>query len=57
MIIWVQSDRLEARARGLERDLASAENGNHDATLAFWEEWGAAERAYLAEDRPGGARR
>lgn len=50
--VWIQSDRLEARNRGLERDVASGENGDHEATLAFWDEWGAAERAYLAADRP-----
>jgi pantothenate kinase len=50
--IWVQADRMTARTRGIERDLASGENGDQDATLAFWAEWDKAERDYLALDRP-----
>lgn len=34
------------------RDLASGENGDREATQAFWDEWSAAEREYLAADRP-----
>lgn len=52
VVIWVQSDRDEAERRGLERDIASGENGDEEATRAFWHEWGAAERDYLALDRP-----
>ena len=50
--IWVQADAEEAEKRGIARDAASGENGNYEETVAFWHEWNAAERAYLAEDRP-----
>jgi hypothetical protein len=42
--LWVQSDRVEARRRGLERDGPSEE--------AFWDEWDAEEVPFLAADRP-----
>lgn len=51
-VIWVQSDRDEAARRGIERDLASGENGNAEETQAFWDTWDEAERAHLAQDRP-----
>lgn len=44
--IWVQSDPAEARRRGIERD------GGTDEAVAFWDEWDAEERAFLAADRP-----
>lgn len=44
--IWVQSDREEARFRGLERDGGTAE------AKAFWDEWEAAEVPFLGSDRP-----
>ena len=44
--VWMQADRRDARVRGLARDGGSAE------TEAFWDEWEAAERAFLTEDRP-----
>lgn len=44
--IWVQSDREEARRRGLERD------GGTPEAQTFWEEWQAAEVPFLAADRP-----
>ena len=43
--VWVQSDRVEARRRGIERDGGPA----HEA---FWEEWDAEEIPFLAADRP-----
>jgi hypothetical protein len=43
--LWAQSDRVEARRRGLERDGGSA----HEA---FWDEWDAEEIPFLAADRP-----
>ena len=50
--IWVQSDIAEAERRGIARDAASGENGNYEETVAFWHDWGKAERAYLANDQP-----
>ena len=50
--IWVQSDRVEAERRGIERDVASGENGNREESQAFWDTWDEAERAHLAQDRP-----
>jgi hypothetical protein len=44
--VWVQSDVVEARRRGLERDAAKGEDP------AFWDEWDAAEVPFLADDRP-----
>lgn len=44
--IWVQSDRQEARRRGLERD------GGTPEAITFWEEWQAGEVPFLAADRP-----
>jgi hypothetical protein len=42
-VIWVQTDRAVAARRGLERD---------DGDVAFWDEWEARERPFLAADRP-----
>ena len=42
--LWVQSDRVEARRRGLVRDGGPA----HEE---FWDEWEAAEVPFLAADR------
>ena len=42
-LIWVQTDRVVATHRGLERDGGDA---------AFWDEWEARERPFLAADRP-----
>ena len=50
--IWVQSDGAAARHRGIERDVASGENGDRAQSVAFWDEWDQAERAYLADQRP-----
>jgi hypothetical protein len=43
--LWVQSDRAEARRRGLERD-------GGPAGEPFWDEWDAEEVPFLASDRP-----
>lgn len=50
--VWVQSDGAAARRRGIERDVASGENGDRDQSVAFWDEWDRHERAYLADQRP-----
>lgn len=44
-VLWVQSDHVLARARGIERDGGP----EHEA---FWDEWDAEERPFLAADRP-----
>lgn len=44
--IWVQSDGVDARRRGILRD------GGDQAAVSFWEEWDQAERPFLAADRP-----
>jgi hypothetical protein len=41
-MVWVQTDRRLAFRRGLERD----------GDIAFWNEWEARERPFLAADRP-----
>ena len=45
-LVWVQSDRAVARQRGRVRD------GDGPAERAFWDEWEAEERPYLAAERP-----
>jgi hypothetical protein len=45
-LVWVQTDRALARERGLARD------GGGPAEVAFWDEWEAAERPFLAAERP-----
>lgn len=50
--VWVQSDRTAARHRGIERDVASGENGDRAQSIAFWDEWDQHERGYLADQRP-----
>ena len=42
-LVWVQTDRAVATRRGLERD---------GRDVAFWDEWEARERPFLAADRP-----
>lgn len=51
-LIWVQSDHAEAERRGLERDIASGENGDREQTIAFWHEWMGHEEPFLADQRP-----
>ena len=43
--LWVQSDRIEAYERGIERD-------GRDGAGAFWAAWAAEEVPFLAGDRP-----
>lgn len=50
--VWVQSDDAEAEARGIARDIAEGVNGDEAESIAFWHEWIARERPFLAEDRP-----
>lgn len=51
-VVWVQSDRHEARRRGLARDAEEGTNGTAEEAAAFWDSWKVAERAYLADTRP-----
>jgi uridine kinase len=51
LVVWVQSDRVEARRRGIERD-ASYGTRTPEEAEAFWEEWMAAEEPLLAHERP-----
>lgn len=45
LVLWVQSDRVEAYERGIERDAATE-------TAADWAAWEAEEVPFLAADRP-----
>jgi hypothetical protein len=45
-LVWVQTDRAVARERGRARD------GDGPAERAFWDEWEAEERPFLAAERP-----
>jgi hypothetical protein len=46
VMVWVQSDAVEAERRGIGRD-----GGDEDA-VRRWNEWMAEERPFLARDRP-----
>lgn len=48
--VWVQSDVVEARRRGIERDIELGRTP--DAAVEFWDRWDAEEVAFLAADRP-----
>lgn len=49
--IWVQSDYVEAKARGVRRDMA--EQGLDEAgAVREWDEWEAEEVPFFLEDRP-----
>ncbi|HEY8590083.1 MAG TPA: hypothetical protein VIL55_11085 [Naasia sp.] len=50
--IWVQSDFVEAKRRGVERDVAAGINGDAEESLAFWHEWMGEELRFLESDRP-----
>ncbi len=49
---WVQSDDSVAERRGIARDVADGTNGDAAESERFWFEWIAAERRFLATDRP-----
>jgi hypothetical protein len=42
-LLWVQTDRVLATERGILRD---------GGDTAFWDEWEARERPFLADERP-----
>jgi|SRR6478735_5912189 len=49
-VVWVQSDRLEARERGLRRDVELGRTT--EEAEQFWDGWMGAEEPFLAADRP-----
>lgn len=49
-VVWVQSDRLEARERGLRRDVELGRTP--EEAEEFWDGWMGAEEPFLASDRP-----
>jgi hypothetical protein len=50
LVVWVQSDRVEARRRALVRDVELGRP--REEAEAFWEEWMRSEEPFLASDRP-----
>ena len=50
LVVWVQSDRDEARRRGLRRDVELGRTPQE--AEAFWDAWMRAEEPFLADDRP-----
>lgn len=49
-VVWVQSDRDEARERGLRRDVELGRPP--EEAERFWDDWMGAEEPFLAADRP-----
>jgi uridine kinase len=49
--IWVQSDYVEAKARGIRRDIAT-EGRTEAGARQNWDEWEAEEVPFLLDDRP-----
>lgn len=50
LVVWIQSDRDEARRRGLQRDVELGRTPKE--AEVFWDEWMRSEEPFLAEDRP-----
>ncbi len=50
VVVWVQSDRDEARERGLRRDVELGRTP--EEAVRFWDEWMITEEPFLAQDRP-----
>ena len=48
--VWVQSDEAQSYRRGIERDVVLGRE--RAEAVAFWDEWMAHERPFLAADRP-----
>lgn len=46
VVVWMQSDTEQAKARAMVRDGGTAE------ALAFWDEWMAEEFPFFAQERP-----
>ncbi len=49
-VVWVQADRVEARERGLRRDVELGRTP--EEAEEFWDGWMSAEEPFLASDRP-----
>jgi hypothetical protein len=49
--IWVRSDFVEAKTRGLRRDMAEL-GRSEDEALQIWDDWEAEEMPFLAADQP-----
>ena len=50
LVVLVQSDRAEARRRGIARDVELGRTP--EKAEAFWDEWMRAEEPFLANDQP-----
>jgi hypothetical protein len=50
--LWVQSDFVDARDRGIRRDVESGVNGDEAGAAEFWDVWMAEELPFLEQDRP-----
>ena len=50
LVVWVQSDRDEARRRGIARDVELGRTP--EEAEDFWDDWMRAEEPFLADDRP-----
>jgi hypothetical protein len=46
VVVWVQSDMVEAERRGIERD------GGDEAAVSFWHLWMAEELPFMVQQRP-----
>jgi hypothetical protein len=51
LVVWVQSDRIEARTRGIVRDASYGTRTPAEAE-EFWDHWLTGEDPFLAADRP-----
>jgi len=51
LVVWVQSDRTEARERALVRDASYGTRTPAEAE-AFWDDWMTEEEPFFAADRP-----
>jgi hypothetical protein len=50
LVVWVQSDRVEARRRGIARDVELGRTP--DEAVDFWDGWMRDEEPFLAAERP-----
>lgn len=50
--VFVQSDFVLAKARGVERDLELGVNGDREQAEAFWDSWAIEEISFLQKTRP-----
>jgi len=50
LTVWVRSNSMEARRRGIERDIVLGRTRQEAET--FWDEWMSAERPFLESEQP-----